>query len=119
MYILTKPKNRYSSVTLINDLTNQTYTLGQIRIPWLDFISEQEGIKFDYQDPEGLAVSDEWHIEISPETAAGLMKLASPIHKRVKVKSDANPKQALENIKKQANKKVDAMDVLLGLNNYC
>lgn len=119
MYVLTKPKNRYSSVTLINDTTNQTYTLGQIRIPWLDFISEQEGIKFNTDTDDSISMYDEWHITISPETAAGLMKLASPIHKRIKIKDDASPKQTLKDIKKQANKKVDAMDVLLGLNNYC
>lgn len=110
MYILSKEKGNNSNITLTNMETKSSIILGKITIEILDIL-EKEGISFG--ETEGRKLTDKWEFKISEETSRELSRKAFKMHK-----PDRDQRKEPEETTKQANKKIDAMDVLLGLANY-
>lgn len=110
MYRLLKSKGNNMNVTLENTDTKASVIIGRLTYETLKTL-EDAGFSFKTEDG-GLNVRDEWDLEITDETAKTLadkaMRMKKPI--RDQKKKPETPKTD--------NKKVDAMDVLLGLASY-
>jgi len=109
MYKLLKEKGNNANVTLENTDTKASIIIGRISMEILSILKEKEGIHFGSETGE-TALKDKWEFNIEDSTAKELsakaMRMSKPIRDQRKVQ-----------IKKE-NKKIDAMDVLLGLASY-
>lgn len=109
MYKLLKEKGNNANVTLENTDTKASIIIGRISIEVLSILKEKEGICFGSEAGE-TTLKDKWEFNIEDSTAKELsakaMRMSKPIRDQRKVQ-----------IKKE-NKKIDAMDVLLGLASY-
>lgn len=104
MYKVIKSKGLSANVTVENTDSKSTVNIGRISIKIMHIL-ETIGI-----DIEGKQ-ADEWNFEVNKETAENLAKLSLPMNKPIRNQSN-------KETKKQANKQIDAMDVMLGLANY-
>ena len=75
-------------------------------------ILEKEGIHFGESDEE-IKLKDKWDFEVSEDTGKELIRKKA--FSLAKPKRDQSKKAEQ---KKENNKKIDAMDVLLGLASY-
>lgn len=108
MYKVIKTKGYNGDVTVSNTDTLTTINLGKISIPILNILKEGGYYK---EDSDDLKPQDEWDLEVNKEAAEKLAKLAMPMKKPIRNQSK-KPQQETD------NKKIDAMDVLLGLAKY-
>ena len=111
MYKLVKEYGNNLNVILENTETKAQLNLGRLTIDILTLLERKEGMTFGEGGTTQL--KDEWNFSISEETAKELsekaMRMSKPIRDQRKVKDDK---------KKEANKQIDALDVLLGLASY-
>lgn len=110
MYRVLKVRGNRANVVVENIDTKANVIIGKITIEILKILAEA-----GYKTEDGtLNISDEWNLSIEKEIATKLtattMKMKKPIRDQSK---KINP-----DIRKEVNKKVDAMDVLLGLASY-
>lgn len=109
MYKLLKEKGNNANITLENTDTKASIIIGRISMEILSILKEKEGIHFGSEAGE-TALKDKWEFNIEDSTAKELsakaMRMSKPVRDQRKVQ-----------IKKE-NKKIDAMDVLLGLASY-
>ena len=115
---LTKSKGNNANVTLSND-KGSSLALGRLSIPIINALKKDGYTLESSDDSDGrikLNITDEWSLEITEETAKVLQAEAFKIHKPAK---DTTPQQPTSDSSiKVDTKKIDAMDVLLGLANY-
>lgn len=112
MYRLLKEKGNNLNVILENIDTRAQLNLGRLTIDMLTLLEREEGMTFGEGGTTQL--KDEWKFSISEKTAKELSRKAMRMSKPVRDQS----KKATEEKKKEANKQIDAMDVLLGLASY-
>ena len=114
MYRVLKPKGIHSNVTLENTETKANVILGKISVEMLNIL-ETGGHKIG---EGGITKDYTWNITVDMDTASKLatstMRIKKPIKEQKKEEVTSEP----ENVSKQKNKQIDAMDVLLGLANY-
>lgn len=108
MYKVMKEKGYNGAVMVSNTDTLMVVGLGKVKIPILEILKEGGYYK---EDSDDLKLQDEWNLEVNKETAEKLVKLAMPMKKPIRNQSK-KPQQETD------NKKIDAMDVLLGLAKY-
>lgn len=106
-YIVTKAPGDNQNVVLLNDATSSSVVLGRISISILKIL-EEDGHTFGAGE-----YRKQWSIPVSDETGKKLASLAFKTKKPIR---DQSKKVTPE--EKNINKKIDAMDVLLGLANY-
>ena len=110
MYRLVKEYGNNLNVILENTETKAQLNLGRLTIDILTLLGTKEGLTFG--DEGKIQLKDEWNILISNSTAKELsekaMRMSKPIRDQRKHKDEP----------KKSNKKIDAMDVLLGLASY-
>lgn len=104
MYLLIKDEGNNANITIINQETKSSVIIGKVTFELLSMLDEA-GIK---KGKENLR--DAWRFEIPDEIGRKLASRAFILKKPIK---DQTHK------KNEQNKKIDAMDVLLGLANYC
>lgn len=111
MYKLVKEYGNNLNVILENTETKAQLNLGRLTIDILTLLETKECLTFG--DGGKIQLKDEWNILISNSTAKELsekaMRMSKPIRDQRKHKDDK---------KKEANKQIDALDVLLGLASY-
>ena len=112
MYKLLKEKGNNLNVILENIDTRAQLNLGRLTIDILTLLGTKEGMTFGEGGTTQL--KDEWNFSISDETAKELSAKAMRMSKPIRDQS----KKATKEKKKEANKQIDALDVLLGLANY-
>ena len=112
MYRLLKEKGNNLNVILENIDTRAQLNLGRLTIDVLTLLETKEGMTFGEGGTTQL--KDEWNFSISEETAKELSEKAMRMSKPIRDQS----KKATEEKKKEANKQIDALDVLLGLASY-
>ena len=103
MYKLLKDKGTGANVIIENTSTKTSVIIGKLNTKIIEILKDAE-----YK----VNIIEEWNIEINNETAKSLV-----INTTMKIKKPIRD-QRKKNIKKQENKKIDAMDVLLGLASY-
>lgn len=113
MYRIVKMKGHSANVVVENTDTKSNIIIGKISIEMLNIL-EKAGHKIG----EGETSMDSaWNIRIDMDTASKLakltMKIKKPIREQKKEEIIVPQKDT-----KQNNKRIDAMDVLLGLANY-
>lgn len=114
---LTKSKGNNANVTLSNG-KGSSLELGRLSIPIINALKKDGYTLESSDDSDGrikLNITDEWSLEITEETAKVLQAEAFKIHKPAK---DTTPQPTSDSSIKVDTKKIDAMDVLLGLANY-
>lgn len=112
MYKLVKEYGNNLNVILENTETKAQLNLGRLTIDILTLLETKEGLTFG--DGGEFQLKDGWDFTIKDETAKELSEKAMRMSKPIRDQS----KKATEEKKKEANKQIDAMDVLLGLANY-
>ena len=112
MYRLIKDKGNNSNVIIENLDTHAQLNLGRLSMDILSILEREEDLTFG----EGgkLQYKDKWEVNIKSTTAEELSRKAMRMSKPIRDQS----KKATKEKKKEANKQIDAMDVLLGLANY-
>ena len=103
MYRLLKDKGTGANVIIENTSTKASVIIGKLNTKIIKILEDAE-----YK----VNIIEEWNIEINSETAKSLI-----INTAMKIKKPIRDQRKKE-IKKQENKKIDAMDVLLGLAHY-
>lgn len=112
MYKILKDKGNNSNVTLENTDTSAQLNLGKISMEMLSIL-EKDGFSFGSEDSD-IKLKDEWELEIGEDTKKDLERIAMRMKKPDRDQSKAKSEQ----VAKEKNKKIDAMDVLLGLASY-
>ena len=107
MYKVFKDKGLHSNIVLENTETKARLDIGRISISILDILS-RAGYK---EEDNTLKLVDKWELSINKEHADEISKLAMRMKKPIR-------DQRKTTTKKEENKKIDAMDVLLGLAQY-
>lgn len=107
MYKVLKPKGHFVGVTIENTETKTDINIGRVSMEMLNIL-DKAGHKVG---DDGINFMDEWDIEVNKETAETLSHLAMKMKKPIR-------DQRKKTTKKEENKKIDAMDVLLGLAQY-
>ena len=108
MYKVVKDEGYNGAVRVSNTNILMAVSLGKVSIPILDILKEGGYYR---EDSDDLKIQDGWNLEVNKETAEKLAKLAMPMKKPIRNQSK-KPQQETD------NKKIDAMDVLLGLAKY-
>ena len=107
MYKIFKDEGLHSNVALENTETKARLDIGRISISMLDILS-----KAGYKEEDNtLKLVDKWELPIDKEYADEMSKLTMRMKKPIR-------DQRKKATKKEENKKIDAMDVLLGLAQY-
>lgn len=122
MFQLLKDRGNNTNLTLYDTTTCTYFSIGRLNMSILTIL-EEEGFKFDSEDPGKISLVDAWELNISEETAKRLKKTTLP---DLKLKGnetigdmvDRVYEEKLEREKRDANLKIDAMDVILGLASY-
>ena len=112
MYKLVKEYGNNLNVILENTETKAQLNLGRLTIDIITLLETKEGMTFG----EGgeFQLKDGWDFTIKDETAKELSEKAMRMSKPIRDQS----KKATKEKKKEANKQIDALDVLLGLASY-
>lgn len=114
MYKIVKDKGYKQNVILQNTDTKSSLIVGPLNMDILSIL-RKDGYKFN--EGEGtLMFTDAWELEISSEVKEELSGKAMRMKKPIRNQSDNKEKS--KDLFKKPNKKIDAMDVLLGLANY-
>lgn len=114
MYKVIKDKGHNTNVVLENMETSATLNLGRATTEILGILYEA-GYKLAHEGGD-LKLIDPWNLEVNSEVAGKLQATAFKMSRPVRAKVSKTP--TTKEIKKEANKRIDAMDVLLGLANY-
>ena len=104
MYKVLKSKGYNSNVMVENTESKSVVNIGRVSIKIMHIL---EGAGIDITGKQ----SEEWSYEVNKDVATALAKLSLPMNKPIR-------DQRKPETKKQANKQIDAMDVMLGLANY-
>ena len=112
MYRLLKDKGNNLNVIIENFDTHSQLNLGRLSMDILSILEREEDLTFGEGGTTQL--KDAWDFTIKDKTAEELSRKAMRMSKPVRDQS----KKATEEKKKEANKQIDALDVLLGLANY-
>lgn len=112
MYKILKDNGNNSNVFLENTDTSAQLNLGKLTMGMLHIL-EKEDFTFGKEDGD-IKLKDEWDFPISEDTKKELEKMAMRMTKPDRDQSKAKSEQ----VAKEKNKKIDAMDVLLGLASY-
>lgn len=104
MYRITKPRGASASLTVENTDTRANIIVGGVNSKVLEIL-DKEGLEYP-------AIHEIWNITVNSDVAKKLVDLTMKIKKPIR-------DQRKPEVKKQDNKKIDAMDVLLGLASYC
>ena len=110
MYKLLKDKGNNSNVTLENTETKASVIIGRLTYEILKIL-EDAGFSFD-TETGGISLRDAWSYDIKDETAKLLFD------KAMRMKKPIRDQKKKPETPKTDNKKIDAMDVLLGLASY-
>lgn len=110
MYKLIKDRGNNSNVAIQNTDTKAEVIIGRLSMEIVSIL-EKAGHAINTEDEASLKYKDSWNITIDEDTKNELQRLAMRMMKpkRAKVQTETQ---------KQANKTIDAMDVLLGLAKY-
>ena len=103
MYKVLKARGFSATVTVENTEKKTNITIGKVTMDMVNLIKEA-GYKL-------ASPQEEWDVEVNKDTAEALSKMAMKMRKPIR-------DQRKPETKKQANKQIDAMDVMLGLANY-
>lgn len=122
MFQLLKDRGNNINLTLYDTTTCTYFNIGRLNMSILTIL-EEEGFKFDSEDPGKISLVDVWELNISEETAKRLKKTTMP---NLKLKGnetigdmvDREYEEKLKKEKRDANLKIDAMDVILGIASY-
>lgn len=122
MFQLLKDRGNNINLTLYDTTTCTYFSIGRLNTSILTIL-EEEGFKFNSEGIDGLSLVDTWELNISEETAKRLKKTTIP---DLKLKGnetigdmvDRVYEEKLEREKRDANLKIDAMDVILGIASY-
>ena len=122
MFQLLKDRGNNINLTLYDTTTCTYFNIGRLNTSILTIL-EEEGFKFNSEGIEGLSLVDVWELDISEETAKRLKKTTMP---NLKLKGnetigdmvDREYEEKLKKEKRDANLKIDAMDVILGIASY-
>ena len=112
MYKLLKEKGNNLNAILENTETHAQLNLGRLTIDILTLLEREEGMTFGAGG--SIQLKDKWDLTIKDSTAKELSAKAMRMNKPIRDQS----KKTTEEKKKEANKQIDAMDVLLGLASY-
>lgn len=112
-YKLLKEKGHSKTIAIENTETHASLIIGRVTPSLLSILKDCEDITIG-REPGELNVNDAWDFLIQDETSKRLSRLAMRMEKPIR---DQSNKVKVES-KKEKNKKIDAMDVLLGLANY-
>lgn len=112
-YKVLKEKGHSKTITLENTETHASLIIGRVTPSLLGVLKEYEDITTGREDGE-LNVNDAWDFLIKDETSKALSRLAMRMEKPVRDQSN----KAKVEIKKQSNKTIDALDIILGRANY-
>ncbi len=112
MYRLLKEKGNNLNVVLENIDTKAQLNLGRLTIDILTLLETNEDMTFG--EGSSIQLKDKWDFTIKDSTAKELSAKAMRMSKPIRNQS----KKATEEKKKEVNKQIDALDVLLGLANY-
>lgn len=107
MYKVLKEKGHNTNVIVENTDTKANINIGRVSIEILNIL-DKAGYKVE---EDSIKLTNKWDIEVDKTTAETLSKLAMKMRKPIR---DQRKKET----KKEENKKIDAMDVLLGLAQY-
>ena len=111
MYRLMKENGNNSNILIENEDTHAQINLGRLSMDILSILETEEDMSFG---EDGLVtLTGKWDLMLKPSTVEILSKKAMRMSKPPKMK-----KQTEEQKRKELNKSVDAIDVLLGLANY-
>lgn len=113
MYRIVKIQGNHANVVVENTDTKANIIIGRISIEMLNIL-EKAGHKIG---EGGIPMDSVWNIPVATETASKLAKLTMKIKRPVKEQKKEEVITPQETTK-QNNKRIDAMDVLLGLANY-
>lgn len=113
MYKVLKDKGNNANVYIENIDTATQLNLGKLTMEMLSIMETCEPISFG-TDESDVKLNAEWDFEIKEETKMHLEKMAMKMTKPLRDQSKAKSEQ----VAKEKNKKIDAMDVLLGLASY-
>lgn len=117
MYRIIKTQGNNANVVVENTETKANIIIGRISIEMLNIL-EKAGHKISSKPEEdGISMASAWNIPVDTETASQLAKLTMKIKRPVREQKKEEVIVPQENIKPN-NKRIDAMDVLLGLANY-
>ena len=122
MFQLLKDRGNNINLTLYDTITCTYFNIGRLNTSILTIL-EEEGFKFNNEGIDGLSLVDAWELNISEETAKRLKKTTLP---NLKLKGnetigdmvDREYEEKLKKEKRDANLKIDAMDVILGIASY-
>ena len=113
MYKVLKEKGNNMNIVLENTETKASIVIGRLTIDILSILESKEGVHIG--DGEGeIQLKDKWDLVVGDETAKELSAKAMRMSKPIRDQS----KKTTEEKKKEANKQIDALDVLLGLASY-
>lgn len=107
MYRVLKPRGNASNVTVENTDTRASVTIGRINPKIIDILQKQGHAV----GTDAMPLSEDWSLAVNEDTAKELASMAFKMTKPIR-------DQRKPETKKQANKQIDAMDVMLGLANY-
>lgn len=108
-------KQGATTAFIVNTDTNAQIAINKSPMAILKYLKEEKYMCTDDKD-NPLDVNDEWNISVTATTANKMAKEALVIRKPIRAKVEN--KEAQKEIIKEQNKKIDAMDVILGLANY-
>ena len=103
MYRVLKARGHGANVVVENTDTRANVIVGKIT---MDIIHTMKESGITPPEPQ-----EEWNVEVNKDTAVALSKMAMKMKKPIR-------DQRKPETKKEANKHIDAMDVMLGLANY-
>ena len=112
MYRLIKDKGNNSNVIIENLDTHAQLNLGRLSMNILSTLEREEDLTFG--EKGRLQYKDKWEVNIKSTTAKELSAKAMRMSKPIRDQS----KKATEEKRKEVNKQIDAIDVLLGLASY-
>lgn len=114
MYKLLKDKGNNSNVILEKTSTKECIIIGKLSMEILKLLEDKEGLVFDKDKSEALDLRTSWILDISEDTAKALSKMTMKMKKPIRDQKKKPSEQPSE----KNNKKIDALDVLLGLASY-
>lgn len=114
MYLLLKDKGSNQNITLKNTDTNASVVLGKNSFEILNILE-----KYEHMPASSIALTDNWEMRITTETAEALQNLALKISKPVRRHIQAQQQVVTpEEARKARHKAIDALDVLMGRAKY-
>lgn len=107
MYKVLKEKGNNQNVTLLNTETKASIIIGRITITMLELLRSA-----GHEIGEETTLKDQWDLEVNDEIGKELANKAMTMSRPIR------DQRKTEDKPKKDKKKVDALDVLLGLASY-